>query len=55
MSLYLSDHTYAAGDHMTIADLALVASASTMEVLIMAFRFHQFEIMLMMKFYTACG
>ena len=31
-SLFLSEHDYAAGEHMTIADLSLLASASSMEV-----------------------
>ena len=30
--LFLSEQEYAAGDHLTIADLSLLASASTMEV-----------------------
>ncbi len=31
-NMFVSEHDYAAGDHMTIADLSLLASASTMEV-----------------------
>jgi glutathione S-transferase len=29
---YLEDHTWAAGDHLTIADFSLVATVSTIEV-----------------------
>lgn len=29
---FLTQHKYAVGDHLTIADIALIASASTMEV-----------------------
>lgn len=29
---FLADQDYAAGNHLTIADLSLIASASTMEV-----------------------
>lgn len=31
-SMFLSEHDYAAGNHLTIADLSLLASATTMEV-----------------------
>jgi glutathione S-transferase len=31
---FLADQDYAAGNHLTIADLSLIASASTMEVYI---------------------
>lgn len=30
--MFVSDRDFAAGDHLTIADLSLMASASTMEV-----------------------
>jgi glutathione S-transferase len=31
-NMFLADHDYAAGNHLTIADLSLIASASSMEV-----------------------
>jgi glutathione S-transferase len=31
-NMFLADQDYAAGNHLTIADLSLIASASTMEV-----------------------
>lgn len=30
--MFVSEHDYAAGDHLTIADLSLIASATSMEV-----------------------
>lgn len=32
LNLFLSESNYAAGDHLTIADVALVASAANMQV-----------------------
>ena len=31
-NMFLADHDYAAGNHLTIADLSLLASATSMEV-----------------------